>query len=479
MPTNSSTDRKKPSVNGKAPSVHLSPVGRSGLNRWGGRVYEEWLAELKHDKAVMVYREMRDNEPIINSLLFLVEMLIRGVAWSAEAPPDQDGKPREDDEATQFLEECMNDMVHSWDDLLDEALSMLVFGWSLHEVIYKIRRGQTGNPFTSSNYNDGRFGWAAVPLRGQETRDEWLWDDFDQVAGMWQTASRIGDRVFIPMDKAVLFRTTKRKNNPEGRSILRGAYRPWYFKKQLEILEGIGAERDLTGLPTLQVPPEILMEDADPKFQAMRGTLQEWLRKLYRGEQEGILVPNEESGYKFELVSTPGARSVDSGAIVERKTKEIALVILADFILLGHEQVGSYALGVSKVGLFATAMNGWLEAIESTINASMVKPLMELNGFSAEGGEMPHVRAGKVSVRDVKDKVTALKDMATAGIISNVPIDVVNTVLRELDLPEVDEKDLEPKDPLGGLPAGLSQALGVGGNGGQGKRPAPKRDGEG
>ena len=31
--------------------------------------------------------------------------------------------------------------------------------------------------------------------------------------------------------QALLFRTKSRKDNPEGRSILRNAYRPWYFKE--------------------------------------------------------------------------------------------------------------------------------------------------------------------------------------------------------------------------------------------------------
>ncbi|WP_155274431.1 hypothetical protein [Piscirickettsia salmonis] len=49
-----------------------------------------------------------------------------------------------------------------------------------------------------------------------------------------------------------MFRTTSRKGNPEGRSILRNAYQPWYYKKNLESIESIGIERNLVGLLTLR-----------------------------------------------------------------------------------------------------------------------------------------------------------------------------------------------------------------------------------
>ena len=61
----------------------------------------------------------------------------------------------------------------------------------------------------------------------------------------------------IPIDKALLFRTKSRKDNPEGRSILRNAYRSWYFKRRIQEVEGIGIERDLAGLPVMYAPADL------------------------------------------------------------------------------------------------------------------------------------------------------------------------------------------------------------------------------
>ena len=45
--------------------------------------------------------------------------------------------------AAQFVESCMEDMSHTWDEMISEILSMLVYGWSRHEVVYKKGRALT------------------------------------------------------------------------------------------------------------------------------------------------------------------------------------------------------------------------------------------------------------------------------------------------------------------------------------------------
>ena len=71
------------------------------------------------------------------------------------------------------------------------------------------------------------------------------------------------------MEKCLLFRTQTHKNNPEGRSILRNAYRSWYFKKRIEEIEGVGIERDLAGIPIAYVDPAIMSAGATADQQAM------------------------------------------------------------------------------------------------------------------------------------------------------------------------------------------------------------------
>ena len=47
-----------------------------------------------------------------------------------------------------------------------------------------------------------------------------------------------------------------------------------------------------------------------------------------------------------------------TGPIIERHSRHIAMTAMADFILLGHEAVGSFALADSKTDLFGVALGG-------------------------------------------------------------------------------------------------------------------------
>lgn len=222
-----------------APTIEL---GATGLKRTSGYINEEFLPQLKGRKAVQVFKEMNDNDPTVGALLFSVDRLMRQIEWRVE-PADQDSESKQ---AAEFVEECMEDMSTTWDDVVSEILTMLPFGWSWHEIVYKQRVGPwEKDPKKRSKYTDGKIGWRKLPIRAQETLTRWIFDETGGVRAMVQMAPPAYKQVVIPIEKSLLFRVSTAKGNPEGRSFLRNAYRPWYVKKRLEEIEMIGAERDL------------------------------------------------------------------------------------------------------------------------------------------------------------------------------------------------------------------------------------------
>ena len=52
----------------------FSEIGFSGLKRRGGVVYEEFLRQLEGDKALKIWREMGDNDPIVGASLLGLRM---------------------------------------------------------------------------------------------------------------------------------------------------------------------------------------------------------------------------------------------------------------------------------------------------------------------------------------------------------------------------------------------------------------------
>lgn len=393
----------------------LLELGSTGLKRDGGFVHEEFLPELAGDKARRVYREMRDNDSVIGAILFAIDMLIRRVQWYVD-PASQD---REDLERAEFVESNMQDMSMTWEDTISEIMSMLIFGWSYHEIVYKKRMGRNEDSRLNSLYDDGYFGWRKIPIRAQETLSRWVFDATGGIQGMVQVAPPNYTPRFIPIEKALLFRTEVRKGNPEGRSILRNAYRPWYFKKHIEEIEGIGIERDLAGLPVAWVPAEILQEKASGRERATLENIRKIITNVRRDEQEGVIFPlvYDEDGnrmYDLELMSTGGRRQFDTDDIIARYDQRIAMTAMADFILLGHENVGSFALGASKADLFSMALEAWLDEIAAVFNRYAIPRLFRINNFDVE--ELPKLRPEKIHVPDLNALSNYVSRLAGAGM---------------------------------------------------------------
>jgi len=392
----------------------LLELGSTGLSRWGGYVQEEWLPELQGTKAIRVYKEMRDNDPVIGAILFAIKMLCRQATWRVEAA----GASNADRKAAVFLESCLYDMSTSWQDTISEILSMLVFGWSWHEIVYKRRTGDSRDPTKRSKYNDGKIGWRKLPIRAQETLNEWIFDDDGGIQAMKQLAPPDYQIREIPIDKSLLFRTEATKGSPEGRSILRNAYKPWYFKKNIEIIEGIGIERDLAGLPVVWVPPNIASPQTEEERLAQK-KFKEMVTKIRRDQQEGIVMPlaYDEKGnrlYDIQLLSTGGRRQFDTSAIIQRYDTRIAQTVLADFIMLGTQKVGSYALASSKTNLFAVAIGAFLDEIEDVFNTHAVPRLFKLNDFKVEN--YPELRHGDIEDVDLEELGNFVQKLSGAGM---------------------------------------------------------------
>lgn len=356
--------------------ANFKQLGVTGLRRYGPYVYEEFLPELRWPQAGRVYQEMADNDAVIGAVMYLAEMLIRGCTWEVKACGNSDV----DRDAAKFLRECMNDMDMSWDNTICEILSMMVYGFSFHEIVYKIRRGpEETNSKYRSKYSDGRIGWRRLPSRAQTSLAEWEFDDDGDVRAFIQRCEPNFDTVRIPMSKGLLFRTRISKDNPEGKSLLRNAYRSWFFKKHFEEIEGIGIERDLAGFPVLTAPESLdLWNDEDPKMVKMRSDAEALVASVRRDSEEGMLLPH---GWELKLLSSSSSRQIDIGGTIERYDNRIAITMLSDIILIGNNRTGSFALADTKQSLLAAALQAQVGNIADVFNAFAVPKLFAMNSF--------------------------------------------------------------------------------------------------
>ena len=419
--------------------VIFNELGNTGLKNSGGLIYEEFLPRLQWPRAGAIYHEMSSNDPVVTSILMASRQLIRKVEWSVE-PASQ---KRADVKAAQFLEECMNDMSHTWSAFIDDLMSFFEYGWSYMEIVYKKRNGcNCGKAGCSSKYDDNRIGWRKITGRAQTTLQGWEIDDYGSIKGMYQYTDK--GVVYIPIEKALLFRTTTARNNPEGKSFLRGAYRPWYFKKHIEEVEGIGIERDLAGLPVLTAPAGLdLLDQNNPKAVQTKNDALKLVSSIRRDRNEGIVLSD---GWKLELLNAGGSH-MDTSGVINRYDQRIAITMLSDIVMMGGDKVGSFALAKTKESLLAAALDAQLANVVDILNEIAVPRLFALNTFTGLSG-FPKFKVTSVITPNLTDLGNFISALSGAKMPLFPDLDLENYLRRMVNFPEVNKDDEERQTQL-------------------------------
>lgn len=409
-------------------------MGQTGLKHNMGIVTEEFLPELRGSQGRKTFYEMSQNDPVVGAVLLVIKNLIREADWKVEAASEDNA----DQAAAEFIQDALDDMDMTFNQFLSEVMSMIVYGWSFFEVVYKRR-------------DDRKIGWRGFNFRSQDSLFKWEFDDNGVVAGMTQMPPPDYKQITIPMSKGLLFRTSSHKGNPEGESILRKAYRPWFFKKRIEEIEGIGMERDLAGLPVAWVPPNLLDANASAEDAATLASIEEMVKNVRNDKQAGLVLPlaYDDRGNKlfdFDLLSAKGRRAFDTNQIIMRYNRVIAMSALADFIVLGHDNVGSFALASSKTKVFSVAVGAYMNEISEVINKHAIPALLEFNGMANVG--TPKLVHGDIETMDLNQLALYVQTLANIGVdLSGEKI--LNHLRSQAGLPNegVSNELTPPEDP--------------------------------
>ena len=355
----------------------MGELGQTGLIEYKGIIQDDFLRELRGKEGYKRYREMTLNSPIVGALLMAVEQSIRNVTWTFTS--DAGGE----DERLELIELARTSMTHSFDDHIVEALSCLPYGFALFEIVYQ--------------RVEGKIVWKRLAPRGQDTVHRWLLGDNGEIKGFEQHAPPTYQIVSIPIQKLILYRARHERNNPEGRSILRSSWIPYYYAKNIMQIEAIGIERDLAGLPVVTLPEGADTSDTDSSD---AGKARKMVRNIRNDEQAGIVLP---AGWTLELLSTGGSRQFDTSAVVNRYETRILMSALAQFLMLGQQNVGSLALSKDQTDFFTMSVNALADIICATFMNQAIPSLMELNGYDAKGLRFDHSPAGDMDVNQLAE----------------------------------------------------------------------------
>lgn len=440
----------------------LSEAGYLGLNVYNGITQDELKKELNFPYSVNTFKQM-SYHGTINSALTLFDNLISKADWKFKAPKDA---TEEELRQARIINEMMTDLQdQTWSDFISEALSSNVFGFSVHEKVYRRRTKSNG-----SKYDDGVIGWKKLPIRNQETIEKFIFsEDGNEIIGVKQNLSTVSDlynrytnrtlkEVVLPRSKIMLFRAGKHKGDPYGKSPLRDAYLAWRFLTVIEEIEANGVAKDLAGLPVLKLPPQYLSADASPEQKAIRAYYENVMRNLQVNQQSALILPQafdsdtRQPMFSLELLSLNGSKAMDTTKIKEYYKNLILTSLFADVLVMGQTNTGSFALGQIKNSLSGNAADAMLKKITQVINDDLIRQTYELNGWDTS--RMGTMDYDNLQTDDLEAFSKAVQRYASTSMLE-VDRAVLNRVRESIGIDSLPEEE-EPNEEL--IPAKTSRS---------------------
>lgn len=426
-------------------------IGAPGLKDFGGFLQEEFLTDLRGQQGALRYREMVDNCPAIDAALTTLKNVSLRAIQDGRVEP-WEGKGGEDRKRAEFVEQAFEDMAHSRMAMDLDALTMYEYGYAPLEIVYKRRAGYKREEGISSRFDDELVGWSKICLRAQESVHQWLFDEEGRKClAMVQLPAPTYRGFTIPIDRLALFRTTSLKGNPEGRSLLRSCYFAWKFFKRGTTMAWVGAERDVTGIPVLKGPAELFAASPTTDAAAALSRLKSIGENVRNDEQACILLPSDVDPetkvplYTFELVASPGTKVMDLPAMTRDQERQILMVLFSDFLLMGHEKIGTQALFSGRMNLYAMQLDALLDRYDEVINRQLIPRLGLFNGWPME--QLPTFKHGRVSETAMAELGAFLQQYAGAGGMLDPNLDAY--IREQVGWPEQEEDwTLAPSKPV-------------------------------
>jgi phage gp29-like protein len=193
---------------------------------------------------------------------------------------------------------------------------------------------------------------------------------------------------------------------------------------------------------------------SDAASQAARDYYKTVITNIHRNQDEGIIMPStqyapDDGGgkmYDITLLGPSSQRQFMTDQIINRYNKLIAMTVLADFLMLGQDQTGSYALAETRNNIFSLSITAILDSVADVINSYAVPRLARLNA-DINPETLPKLTHGDVASSAAADVATAISNLARGGVTIPDSVDFRNKIWNILHLPTEVEPEEESQRP--------------------------------
>jgi hypothetical protein len=387
----------------------LREIGTSSPSPFTSFMRREYNVKLVGLEGLKIYDQMRKSDGTVRGALRLVKTPVFAARWFVDAQREPDGTVKKVNQtAADFVTACLNKyMSISWPQLLTEAMLMCDFGYYMFEKVWENR------------VVDGQYRTVLKKLAPRHPMDveEWVYDENGGPAGAWfySPTGLTEDRYFLPIDKLLVFTFDREAGNIQGISLLRSAYKHWYYKDTLYKIDAIQKERHGIGVPVIHLPPGYTNDD---KLAA-----QDLGRNLRTNDRaHAVLPPN----WSLEFIDLRG-NPVDPLKSVDHHNREIEKSILAVFLEGGAKD--------EDQTMFLKATRFIADIVCDTINFYLIPDLIDLNFMRAD---QPHLMARRIGESaDWRTLSFAMRNFVGSAMLTpDAPLE--DFIRSELDLPNRD-----------------------------------------
>ena len=387
----------------------------AGIASTGIIVSEDYNNKLIGTSRIKVYDQMRLGDGTARAMTQIMKLPIRAANWRVEPASEN----RKDTKIAEFIDkQLFENETRTWDQIMVDALVYLDYGSIPMEIVYKF--------FLEGEQT--MIGLHKLARIRPDTIQSWKLQNGDD--GIQQFT--VNGNFNIPMDKMVVFINEREGENWEGISIFRYAYKHWYMKDKIYLIDAIAHERQGLGVPFGKLPPGA--NDAD------EAKMDEILQNMRANENAYMRYPE---GWEVGFLDMKSGSTRNPKDTIAHHDREMTKSILAQFIDLGSNGGGgSHALGKDQSSFFLMSLEAIAKNIRDTFNRFLIKKLVDLN-FDIEDGEYPELAYDAIGEKDVKAFTASLQQVIQTGIV--VPDDKLERHVREvMDLPESEGETPDP-----------------------------------
>lgn len=390
--------------------VSVRELGYSSPSPFTAWTREEHNSKLRDKQGLTEYYRMKRTDGTVRGALRQLKSPILGARWVVN-PASQSTR---DQNAAKFVEKNLfHGMSSTWSSTLENVLLMAEYG---HMIMEKVWTDQDV---------PGRVTLRKLAPRHPLDVRDWRYDANGGPDGVVMEPTEMTgsyEGIYIPIEKLAIFSLEAEAGDLRGISVLRSAYKHWFYKDTLYKIDAIQKERHGIGVPIIKLPPGFSAQD--------KQLADEIGRNLRTNERSHIAVP---PGWEILFAKLEG-QPVDCLKSINHHDEMIMRNILAPF--------NSDGVDIDKAELFLRSTRYIAQTVADIMNKFVIEPLIDMN-FSRVG--YPELKARRIGEdNEIRTRSFALRNHVGAGVI--VPDEPLEAYIRdELDLPAADPNTARPQ----------------------------------